>query len=209
MLGPILGLGAVGQISVASALAEYLWYVPSILSNVLFAAVAANRGPDTVAKVCRAFRAAIATLGPMALTLLVVGRRLVPLIYGRSYDDAGIVFVLLVPGMLAIALHLIVDSYFAGSGFPPVTYLAAAGAVLFKACLNLVAVPRFGVQGAAMATSVVYACLLSVKVVAFRRATGVPLRSLFHVSWSDVTYNVRVVQRWVQSLSRVPAKAES
>src|SRR5262249_22056482 len=48
MLGPMLGMEAVGQISVASTFTEYLWYVPSILGSVLFAAVASDRGAETV-----------------------------------------------------------------------------------------------------------------------------------------------------------------
>jgi O-antigen/teichoic acid export membrane protein len=198
MLGPMLGVKAVGQISVASTLAEYLWYVPSILSSVLFAAVAASQGPEAIAKLCRASRTTVATLAPVALALLVVGRGLVPIIYGRAYAEAGTLFVLLVPGMFAISLHLVIDSYFAGSGFPPITYTAAGVALLLKIVLNLVAVPRFGLAGAAISTSLVYACLLTVKVIAFRRASGVSLATLLRPSWSDIRYAVGVGRSWVQ-----------
>src|SRR4029077_1769192 len=77
MIGPMLGIVAVGQISVASTLAEYLWYIPSILGRLLFAAVAANRGQETVTKICRASRTTIATLAPVALALGLAGRWIV------------------------------------------------------------------------------------------------------------------------------------
>jgi len=209
MLGPMLGVKAVGQISVASTLAEYLWYIPSILSSVLFAAVAASQGAEVVAKLCRASRTTVATLAPVALVLLVVGRGLVPIIYGRAYAEAGTLFVLLVPGMFAISLHLVIDSYFAGSGFPPITYAAAGAALLLKVALNLIAVPRLGVAGAAIATSLVYVCLLTVKVIAFQRATRVSLVQLVRPSWSDITYAISVGRSWVQRLGQAAADARA
>jgi len=100
--------------------------------------------------------------------------------------EAGTLFVLLVPGMFAISLHLVIDSYFAGSGFPPITYAAAGAALLFKIALNLLVVPRLGLAGAAITTSLVYACLLTVKVIVFRRATGVSLAGLLRPQRGEV-----------------------
>ena len=197
MLGPMLGTPAVGQISVASALAEYLWYIPSILGSVLFAAVAASRGPDTVAKIARASRAVVTLLVPVAIVLALVGRTLVPLIYGSAYTAAGTLFVLLLPGMLAISLHLVIDSYFAGSGFPPISVLAAAGALVLKVGLNLAIVPRLGLPGAAVATSLVYFTLLTVKVIAFARQTGTGFATLLRPAWADVRDNLAAARRWV------------
>ncbi len=198
MLGPMLGADAVGQVSVASAFGEYLWYVPSILGSVLFASVAANRGPDTVAKICRASRATAALLAPIVLTLAVAGRAMVAAVYGTAYTQAGTVFVILLPGMFAICLHLVIDSYFAGSGYPPISYLATGGALLLKVTLNLALVPNAGVAGAAVATSIVYVALLTAKVVAFSRETGTPFGRLFRPRLSDVTDNLLAARSWLR-----------
>jgi len=197
MLGPMLGTPAVGQISVASALAEYLWYIPSILGSVLFAAVAASRGPDTVAKIARASRAVVTLLVPVAVVLALVGRTLVPLIYGPAYAVAGTLFVLLLPGMLAISLHLVIDSFFAGSGFPPISIWSAAGALSAKIGLNLLLIPRLGLSGAAVATSLVYVTLLTVKIIAFTMRTGTSVATLVRPAWEDVRDNLATARRWV------------
>src|SRR5207302_6811914 len=186
MLGPMLGVAAVGQVSVSSSLAEYLWYIPSILSNVLFARVAADSGPTAVQSICRACRAMVVLLVPVMLTLLIVGRRLVPLIYGQPFALAGQVLVLLLPGMTALALYLVVDSYFAGIGFPPISIYAVAGALIAKIGLNWLVVPTYGVLGAAGMTSIAYCGLLFVKLVAFKRRTHVGLRDLLLPRVADI-----------------------
>jgi O-antigen/teichoic acid export membrane protein len=200
MLGPMLNVEAVGQMSVASTLAEYLWYVPSILGSMLFAAVAADRGQETIEKVCRSTRTMIALLAPVAIILFLLGRVGVPWLYGRAYAQAGVVFVVLVPGMFALAIHLVLDSYFSGSGFPPVSYLAVAAALVLKVVLNVALVPRFGVNGAAAATSVVYVLLLLTKVIAFHRATGVPISHILKPQSSDVSGTMSVARGWIGSL---------
>ena len=204
MLGRMLGVEAVGQISVATTFAEYLWYIPSILGSMLFAVVAANRGPQSIERICRSTRLAVALLAPVAIVLLLIGRPLIPLIYGTAYARAGTLLVLLVPGMFAISVHLVLDSYFAGKGFPPISYLGAAGALATKVLLNLAVVPRFGLEGAAVVTSGVYGLLLWLKVGAFTRETGVSVSRVLRPSKDDVVRGLTVIREWL-SLAVRPA----
>jgi O-antigen/teichoic acid export membrane protein len=143
---------------------------------------------------------------PVTLVLLVIGRWLVLTLYGPSYGPASWLFLILLPGMAAIALHLIVDSWFAGRGFPPISLWSVALALIAKAGLNLLVVPRYGAPGAAAVTSVVYLGLLTVKLAAFTRDTGVPLRSVLLPTAEDVRANLTTVRSWLsRRLGRTPA----
>ncbi|MEP7327322.1 MAG: polysaccharide biosynthesis C-terminal domain-containing protein [Gemmatimonadota bacterium] len=204
MLGRLLDLATVGQISVATYLAEWLWYIPGILASVLFAAAAADRGPVVVGQICRAARAVVLLVAPVTLVLLVIGRWLVVALYGQSYGPASWLFLILLPGMAAIALHLIVDSWFAGRGFPAISLWSVAVALAAKVGLNLLVVPHYGARGAAAVTSAVYLGLLTIKVVAFTRDTGVPVRNLLLPTAEDVRANLATVRTWLSSrLGRV------
>jgi len=150
-----------------------------------------------VAKIARASRAVVTLLVPVAVLLALVGQRVVPLIYGPAYTVAGTLFVLLLPGMLAISVHLVIDSFFAGSGFPPISIWSAAGALIAKIGLNLLLIPRLGLNGAAVATSVVYVTLLTVKIVAFTMRTGTSIATLVRPAWEDVRDNLAAARRWV------------
>ena len=196
MLRWLVNIETVGQISVATYLAEWLWYIPSILGSVLFAAVAAERGQAVVSQICRAGRAVVLLIGPVLIVLLLTGRILVNTLYGPSYQPAGWLFLLLLPGMAAIALHLIVDAWFSGNGFPPITLWAVGGALATKVGLNLLVVPRYGAQGAAAVTSVVYIGLLTTKLIAFTRQTGVPISAVLLPTRADITANLQTIRTW-------------
>lgn len=197
MLGPMLSFSAVGQMSIASSLAEWLWYVPSVLGNVLFAAVAAEGADAALPRIARASRSVVALVVPVALILLVIGRGLVRWIYGVDYTSGGTLFLFLVPGMCAIAIHLVVDAYFAGRGFPPISIWSALGALSAKVGLNLLVIPSFGAAGAAVSTSAVYLGLLAVKVVAVQRETGIRISTLLCPTRRDLADNVMIARRWV------------
>src|SRR5439155_9712346 len=111
MLGPMLGVATVGQMSIAIALGEWLWYVPSILGNLLFAVVAADIAGRSPQQVCQAARAVTIVLVPAALVLGLAGQRLVIALYGNTYAVAGTLFVILLPGMVALGIHLVVDAF--------------------------------------------------------------------------------------------------
>jgi O-antigen/teichoic acid export membrane protein len=197
MLGALSGVDTVGQMSVAVSLAEWLWYVPYILGNVLFAAVAADREGAT-RQICRAARAVVTLVWPVAVGLMLVGRWVVPLIYGPAYRPAGALFALLIPGMAAIAIHIVVDSYFAGRGFPAISLWSAFGALAGKVGLNLLVIPRFGAAGAAATTSLIYALLLTVKLVAFTRETGTSWTALLQPTLDETRANLRSAAAWLR-----------
>jgi O-antigen/teichoic acid export membrane protein len=197
MLGPMLGIAVVGQVSVATYLAEWLWYVPSILNNLLFAASAADPRTRQVEQIARATRSLVALLVPACIVLMFAGKALVSVLYGSPYTEAGTLFVLLLPGATALALHLVVDSYFAGKGFPAITIWAPGLALALKVALNLVVVPRYGVVGAVCISSLLYMGLLTIKVVALVREVKVPWSVLLRPTWRDVTTSLGSATTWV------------
>src|SRR2546421_4177503 len=188
MLGPMSGVETVGQMSIAIALGEWLWYIPSILGNLLFAVVAADVVGKSTQQIALGARAVTSMLVPTALVLSLAGPKLVTILYGTSYEPAGTLFVLLLPGMTALGIHLVIDAYFAGRGFPSISIWSAIAALTGKVGLNLVAVPSFGAPGAAVVTSLVYTALLTVKVSAFTRRTGTPLGAVLVPAPGDFQY---------------------
>lgn len=196
MLGPMLGIALVGQVSVATYLAEWLWYVPSILNNLLFAASAADPRTRQVDQIARATRSLVALLVPACIVLMFAGKTLVTVLYGAPYAEAGTLFVLLLPGATALALHLVVDAYFAGKGFPAITIWAPGLALALKVALNFVFVPRYGAVGAVCISSLVYVGLLTIKVVALVREVKIPLSTLLRPTWRDITTNIWSATAW-------------
>jgi len=212
MLQPMLGTTVVGQFSVATTLAEWLWYIPTIAGNLLFAVVAADAGKASASTVARVTRLTLSFSCVVAVALMLGGRTLVAILYGAQYAMAGKIFVALVPGMTAIAVHLVVDSYFAGLGFPLNSVWAAALSLVAKVALNFALVPHFGALGAAWATCIVYVALLGYKLLWFRSLTSLPWPSILLAGRADLADGLNEVRSWLRrriesTSSPVPRRA--
>src|SRR3989475_13174428 len=79
----------------------------------------------------------------------------------------------------------------------PISIWSAAGALVAKIGLNLLLIPRLGLNGAAVATSLVYVTLLTVKIIAFTMRTGTSVATLVRPAWEDVRDNLATARRWV------------
>jgi len=171
-----LDLRAVGLYSVAYGFAELLLLLPQRASLLYFPRVAAQRRPadqDEVRISCSlVFLAAVA----MALVLLAVAPPAIRFLYGTAFTDAIRPFALLLPGACALATSSLLGAYLAGVGRVAATARVNAAALATNVALNLVLLPRFGVSGAAVASSVTYAGqALCLAVIVARAARQRPL----------------------------------
>jgi O-antigen/teichoic acid export membrane protein len=92
----------------------------------------------------------------MMLGLAVLARRFVPLYFGEEFAPAVEPLLLLLPGVLGFALARPIFAIGQGKGEIKQLVLATGGAAGLNLLLNLLLIPRYGIQGAAIATSIGY-----------------------------------------------------
>jgi O-antigen/teichoic acid export membrane protein len=167
----IVGVRATGIYSVTSGLAETLWYVPNALGTVMFSrAVDPTADAGRIAAVLTRTTLAVAIL--TAIPAFALGPRLVRLVYGSAFTDAGVALRLILPGIVAYSVVAILSRYIVGRGRPGTgTIILVIGLGANVAC-NLVLIPRFGINGAAASSSISYILTAFITLAVFRRLSG-------------------------------------
>ncbi len=181
----LLDLRQTGLYSTAVSLAEILWMVPSSLGWVLFPNIASSKGDDRdrlTLTVCRnAFWLMLALCAVMAL-----GRNLIlRVFFGESFLAAAPALLAILPGILAMAVQLVLGSSLSGRGHPLPVTLGAAFGLAANVGLNLLWIPRYGIVGASLASSVSYSVVALVVVVAYLRISGTRFRDAFLLRRED------------------------
>ncbi len=181
-----LDLYQTGLYSTAVTLAEILWMVPNSLGTVLFPSVARSSGEGREAltlAICRSSFWMMAIL----CGILAVGRNLVlKIIFGERFVEAGPALLGLLPGILAMSLQFILGTALSGRGRPlPVTLGAAIGFVA-NVLLNLAWIPRYGILGASLASSVSYTLVTLVVLIAYLRISDSRLRDAILLRREDL-----------------------
>jgi O-antigen/teichoic acid export membrane protein len=191
----------VGFYSISLVIPEKLWNIPNVLSSVLHPRVAhAGNESDANRDTARVSRINVLIIGTACVAILLLGRPLIRLLYSERFLPAVTPMFFLLPGILMISVAKVLTSDLIARGYPRANLWAGLVAVVSNVACNVVLIPRMGIGGAALASTVSYSLYAVVIVIYFIRVTGVRLGSLVAPTAGDARYLARAV--WGE-LSRV------
>jgi O-antigen/teichoic acid export membrane protein len=190
------GAAAVGLYGAGVVIAEGLWMPSQAVSTALFPTIAAEE--TEAARRSITPLAARNTLWLTAIAgaiVLVVAVPLVELLYSSRFSASANVVRILVPGIVLFSAARVVTNDIAARGRPLVNSVVAAASVVCNVALNVVLIPRYGINGAAWASTCSYALLFLATIGVYRSVTGVPLRALVVPTREDGARYARLLKR--------------
>lgn len=177
------GLADAGVYSVAVQVAELLWLLSSSVTVSAYHRIGV---PDPVAAASTTLHAVRANLlaTVLAAPLLYLGARYaVPAVLGVEFTGALFPLALLLPGVAAYAAASSLSAFYTNHQGRPQWSAGIAGLSLaLTLAIAALAIPRYGVDGAAIATSVAYCIAIAVAMRTFLRDADLPWTALFRVA---------------------------
>lgn len=206
MLRSFVGSETTGFYKAALALAEYLWAVPKALQVVLLHSSSTlwtdGRHEEITRLASRVSRYTILLVVLLAIGLAALADELVPLYYGEAFAVATAPLLLLIPGVVGFAAARPLQAIGQGSGQITTLVAASGTAAAVNLGLNGLLIPRYGMMGAAVATSLSYGSMFALLVWASRRIGFDPLQDLrpVRIAATALVSAVPIVllARWIQ-----------
>jgi O-antigen/teichoic acid export membrane protein len=166
------GNAATGVYSVAVSLGLPITMLGAVIGTLTFQRVAADENnTNRVANTNRVVRILIPAAALLALTVGVLGQWLIPIVYGSAFSAAGTALLLLLPGFFALAVETVVMNFLAGDGSPPIIVWAPLIGLVLNLGANFYAIPHWGINGAAVTSSVGYVVVLALVLGYYLRWT--------------------------------------
>ena len=100
-----------------------------------------------------------------------------------------------------MSIQLVLGSALSGRGRPLPVTVGAALAFVVNVVLNLLWIPRYGIVGASLASSVSYAVVTLVVIVAYLRITGSRLRDALVLRREDLAKLAGLLGRFREALA--------
>lgn len=109
----------------------------------------------------------------LALAAALIGELLagagVRILFGHRYGPSATVLRILLPGTVALSVQSIISSYVASRGRPRLVFVAWLCGALFGIAADLIVVPSWGIDGAAIVSVAAYALVLGIHLWILRR----------------------------------------
>lgn len=170
----------------ASKLANVFMIIPTIIGSAIFPLTAGggrqevNRQLQTIAK--GIFVCYLVLCGLLAL----VGAWLFPLIYGDTFEKLYLVFLLLVPGILALATLSPFSAYYAGKDRISVNIKGSLLALIVIVGGDLLFIPSGGIYAAAVVSSIGYLVYQLYVTITFVKEYNLSVSGFFRISRQDL-----------------------
>lgn len=189
------GSSAAGIYSITTALTEMMWYLPLAVGYVVFPRAAASRREDAAGEAAALSRWTLAAIIGAVAVVAVITRPLITTMFGEAYAPAVDSTRLILLGTVTNVWYLILGSYLIGQGrLRAVALTTVLGVVVNLGC-NLVLIPSFGIEGAAVSSSISYTLTGLLVLVVFVRQSEIPLKSVLVPTPREVRSRVAALRR--------------
>jgi O-antigen/teichoic acid export membrane protein len=169
LVNSYLGAREAGLYSVAVALVEGMYLLPTVIGLNLFARIARG-GPDEMS--AEVFRSVAAVYGLFCLVSVPLAAPAISVLFGASFEPATELYYWIVPGAFSLGMLTILSHHFAGRGFPLEAMLIWFVGLAINLAINIVFLADKGTYIASLSSSIAYTILLFLHVRLFARQSG-------------------------------------
>jgi O-antigen/teichoic acid export membrane protein len=167
-----VGATGVGLYSIGVQLSEGLWFIANSVSLVLLTSLTAGDEAYAARATPVVCRGTLLVSALVALAAAIVSPALIPFVFGEPFRGAVLPFVLLLPGAVALAGTKVLASYVFSRGKPLVNGAIALAALAVAVTADVILIPLWEVEGAAVGASLGYLVSLALSAIAYRRLSG-------------------------------------
>ena len=151
-----MSVNFVGYYSVSVYMAEALWYLPGAVGTLVFARTPGMKTEEANVSTPRICRNTFFLTIMASLLLFVLGRYIILLLYGPAFLPALKPLWILLPGVVALSIPKVLSNEMAGRGKPIVGTVASGVALAVNVPLSILLIPKIGISGAALASTISY-----------------------------------------------------
>lgn len=178
---------AVGFYSIAVGISEKLWLASKATSMVLLPKIAAEKNEQVRKELTPIVSRTVLLITIIgASVLFFITKPLIILLYSTTFSSAVLPLQILLPGIVAHSASRILANDIAARGKPLLNSFLSSLALVANIVLNILLIPKFGIEGAAWATTISYSAMYVGRVWLYSRISNNPIIKIVIPQQSDL-----------------------
>jgi O-antigen/teichoic acid export membrane protein len=203
ILAALLSTTEVGHYSIAVGLVSLVFFIPDTVGFVLFPKLAGFEGKDADEFAIRACRNTLFVTALPILGIALFGKLAIRILYGTEFLPACQALYWLLPGTMAMCVYMILSRYFTSKNKQEITIVAGLTGLATNVGLNFILIPRLGIAGAAVSTTLSYSATTFLMLFFFMRESRCGLMECVMIKRTDIAQLLQMLDEVV--LQRVKA----
>lgn len=186
---------AVGYYVISVRITERLWMLSQSVSTVLYPKVASMKNEERKKFTPIASRNVLFITVVGACLLFLLSNWLIHLLYGEKYLLSVEPLKILLIGIVAISIERVLANDLLARGKPMINTYITFLALFSNIILNVILIPKYGIIGAAWASSISYSLATIIKILAYCRLSGNSVSDVLLPQRSDINYYLDISRR--------------
>lgn len=152
------GKSQLGIYSLATQLSQLLWMLPTAVASVLYTYASSSTEEEAVNYTIYLKKGALYSTSILAIAGTVLSYYFVPILYGREFVDVYKLMFIFMLGIIPFSIPIVVSSLLAARGRFKISFYTGISVSIVSVGLYSILIPRYGMIGGAVASSVSYFC---------------------------------------------------
>jgi len=183
------GKSQLGIYSLAAQLAQLLWMLPLAIATVLYSYAATVSREDAINYTIRLKQIAFYGTLILAAVGLFLSYYFIPILYGKPFKEAFDLMKIFVIGVVPFSIPTVIASLFAARGNFKISFVVSGGVFIISTIMYFTLIPRFGLTGGAIASSIAYLIASIFAEIWFCKEYKVSYLNLFQIDRSMLSVN--------------------
>ena len=165
-----LGLAGAGIYTLGVGLLQYLWLIPTVIVSAFLPSLSSARASihELAGWASTVFWCSCVA----AVVLCAIAPILIPFLYGDAFTNTIYPIFALAPGIVLFTLSKIFAGYVAANGKAFQNTIASSLGLVIGLCAHVALIPRFGLVGAGIGTSLGYIATTAYVIYVTKRTSG-------------------------------------
>jgi len=191
------GASASGIYSIAANFSELLYLLPVTIGAMLFPKVSANI-TDNGTFTQKISRHTVFLMAATCILAALICKPLILLMYGKQFAFSAIPLLWLLPGVFFLSLATIYNNDLAGRGLPPIVFIAPGVGFILNFSLNLLFIPRHGITGAAITSSISYFVMFIILLIYSIKFTHSTIKEFLVPDRKEINVLLQRSKKWLK-----------
>lgn len=182
-----LPIGQVGIYQIAVVLGETLWGVTNSISAIVFPIASSSTDKEQMYTFTnQVTRVSFSLIIIFSVIIALIGKTFIVLWFGPAFAAAAGALLWLLPGISIFSISNILASYLAGVGLLEKNIYASVVSGIVTIVVDIYLIPRIGINGASIATSLSYTICTLMTIWFYVQYTKARWRDILIIKGSDI-----------------------